>query len=315
MSNTVTRASHEASDEYAIIDLGSNSFHMFIARLEAGHPVILQRVKDKVRLARGLDENNLLSDEAMQRGLACLHEFAKHLHNIPKDKRQIVATATLRLATNRDAFITRGEQILGSPINVISGLEEADYIYRGATEHLQQQRHFIIDIGGASTEVIVGMGNQVLHRFSFDMGCVTFMQRFFDNHRPVLDNIKNAIETAKNIVSLHVDKFVEFGWDDCYGASGTPQALNELKLFHQDNTPINADFLRQQATLLQKDLDTGVYQLPGLADSRQAVFPAGLAILSALFDVFSIEQMQLAKGALREGLLFELANGPEKSNS
>ncbi|XOV79938.1 MAG: hypothetical protein ACFHVJ_03035 [Aestuariibacter sp.] len=296
-----------SSEKYAVIDLGSNSFHMFIARLEGGRPVILQRVKDKVRLARGLNRDNLLSQEAIQRGLDCLKEFARHLQQIPLQNRQVVATATLRLATNSPDFVAQGEAILGTPIQVISGEQEADYIYRGATQHLNTQRHLILDIGGASTEVIVGNGAQAQHRVSFNMGCVTFMQRYFKDNHNLQDNIHNAVSAATRQLIPELQRFTEHGWDDCYGASGTPQALHEIKRHHQDTSSINLAFLQQQASLLKVATDTGSYLLPGLGEARQAVFPAGLAILTALFQVFNIQQMGLADGALREGLLFELA--------
>lgn len=298
-------------NEYAVIDLGSNSFHMFIARLENGRPVILQRIKDKVRLAQGLDEDNHLSLDAMQRGWVCLQEFAEHLQNIAPEHRQVVATATLRLAQNRHEFIERGESILDCPIQIISGLKEADYIYRGATEHLPNQRHLILDIGGASTELIVGIGTKISYRVSFDMGCVTFMQRYFSDQEHILDNIVDAINAAKELLLPEQKRFIDHGWDDCFGASGTPQALNEIKQFHQDNSAITLAFLQQQASALTFDQQSQSYQLPGMTDARQAVFPAGLAILIALFEVFAIPEMGLAEGALREGLLYEIA---ERSN-
>ena len=162
---------------YAVIDLGSNSFHMLIAKSIAGGLQTIGRVKRKVRLAAGLDENNVLSTEAMQRGWECLALFAERLQDIPQKNITIVATATLRLASNADVFKHKAEQILGHKINVISGELEAKTIYKGvAHTSACSGKQLVIDIGGASTEVVIGQGFDALHYKSLHMGCVTFLE-------------------------------------------------------------------------------------------------------------------------------------------
>ena len=164
---------------YAAIDLGSNSFHMLVVREVAGSIQTLARIKRKVRLAAGLDQNNHLSQEAMQRGWQCLKLFSERLQDIPREQIRVVATATLRLACNADEFLQTAEQILGCPIQVISGEEEARLIYHGVAHTTGgPDQRLVVDIGGGSTELVTGTGAQAAQLYSLSMGCVTWLERF-----------------------------------------------------------------------------------------------------------------------------------------
>ncbi|MGB0924034.1 MAG: guanosine-5'-triphosphate,3'-diphosphate pyrophosphatase, partial [Pseudoalteromonas shioyasakiensis] len=214
---------------FAVIDLGSNSFHMLIAKHIAGGVHTIGRVKRKVRLAAGLDENNTLSSDAMQRGWECLALFAERLQDIPKQNISIVATATLRLATNAQEFKTQAEKILNHKINIISGELEARTIYKGvAHTSACQGKQLVIDIGGASTEVVIGKGFEALLYKSLDMGCVTYLERYFQNGLLSESNFDNAISAAHKVIAPIKSQYIETGWELAIGASGTVQAIQEI---------------------------------------------------------------------------------------
>jgi len=178
---------------YAAIDLGSNSFHMLVVREVAGTIQTLSRIKRKVRLAAGLNADNQLTPEAMQRGWQCLRLFAEHLQDIPPQHIRVVATATLRIATNADAFLPTAREILGCPVQVISGEEEAKLIYQGVAHTTGgSDERLVVDIGGGSTELVVGRGAQALELFSLEMGCVTWLDRWFKDRSLTKENFEQA---------------------------------------------------------------------------------------------------------------------------
>jgi exopolyphosphatase/guanosine-5'-triphosphate,3'-diphosphate pyrophosphatase len=298
---------------YAVIDLGSNSFHMLIAKSMAGGLQTIGRVKRKVRLAAGLDENNVLSTEAMQRGWECLALFAERLQDIPKKNITIVATATLRLAINADVFQQKAEKILGHKINVISGELEAKTIYKGVA-HTSScgGRQLVIDIGGASTEVVIGKGFDALHYKSLNMGCVTFLERYFKDQKLSNKNFNTAIKAARDVVEDIVPEYKAAGWEIASGASGTVQAIQEIMVAQNQDELLTLDKLlaiKEQSVTFDTIADL---ELPGLSEERRLVFVSGLAILIALFESLEIKQMGLARGALREGVLYSMV--PELHN-
>lgn len=290
---------------YAAIDLGSNSFHMLVVHEVEGACRTLAKVKRKVRLAAGLQPDGSLDAAAMQRGWDCLRLFAEQLQDVPAGQIRIVGTATLRLARNIDVFIERAESILGHPVNIISGEEEAATIYQGvAWTSSGTGRRLVIDIGGASTELIIGESTspQLLH--SLDMGCVTWLRRHFADGELSAHNFEQAISAAQQILAPVAAAYLKLGWQGCIGASGTVQAIQEIMISRGENEQITLAKLRQlqQQVMACGHLDR--LQLPGLQPERVPVFPSGLAILIALFDTLAIESMVLAGGALREGLVY-----------
>nr|MCG6364913.1 guanosine-5'-triphosphate,3'-diphosphate pyrophosphatase [Vibrio fluvialis] len=220
-----------SSPLYAAIDLGSNSFHMLIVRHIDGSVQTMAKIKRKVRLAAGLDENNALSFEAMQRGWDCLSLFAERLQDIPDENIRIVGTATLRTATNVDAFLNKANAILGHQIEVISGEEEAATIYKGVAHTSGGMgRRLVVDIGGASTELIIGEGFEAKALTSLKMGCVTWLERHFKDRQLNATNFNNAIHAAKQMLDPILEQYTQLGWNVCVGASGTVQALQEIML-------------------------------------------------------------------------------------
>ncbi|VEA61273.1 Guanosine-5'-triphosphate,3'-diphosphate pyrophosphatase [Serratia plymuthica] len=300
-----------SSTLYAAIDLGSNSFHMLVVREVAGSIQTLARIKRKVRLAAGLDQNNHLSHDAMQRGWQCLKLFSERLQDIPRAQIRVVATATLRLASNADEFLRTAEQILGCPIQVISGEEEARLIYHGVAHTTGgPDQRLVVDIGGGSTELVTGTGAQAAQLYSLSMGCVTWLERFFSDRNLGQDNFERAEQAAREMVRPIAPQLRQHGWQICVGASGTVQALQEIMVAQGMDERITLPKLRQ---LKQRAIQCGKLEeleIEGLTLERALVFPSGLSILLAIFQELGIESMMLAGGALREGLVYGMLHLP-----
>ncbi|WP_194438576.1 guanosine-5'-triphosphate,3'-diphosphate diphosphatase [Vibrio fluminensis] len=294
---------------YAAIDLGSNSFHMLVVRHIDGSVQTMAKIKRKVRLAAGLNENNALSQEAMQRGWDCLSLFAERLQDIPKENIRIVGTATLRTATNVDVFLAKANQILGHNIDVICGEEEAATIYKGVAHTSGGSgRRLVVDIGGASTELIIGEGFEAKALTSLKMGCVTWLERHFKDRQLNVSNFNQAINAAKETLQPILEQYTTLGWDVCVGASGTVQALQEIMLAQgMDEVITHAKLKRlQKQAMLADHLEE--LEIEGLTLERALVFPSGLSILIAIFELLDIDSMTLAGGALREGLVYEMVD-------
>ncbi|KHT46828.1 guanosine-5'-triphosphate,3'-diphosphate diphosphatase [Vibrio sinaloensis] len=298
-----------SSPLYAAIDLGSNSFHMLVVRHIDGSVQTMAKIKRKVRLAAGLDEHNALSLEAMQRGWDCLSLFAERLQDIPTENIRIVGTATLRTATNVDVFLEKANQILGHKIEVISGEEEAATIYKGVAHTSGGSgRRLVVDIGGASTELIIGEGFEAKALTSLKMGCVTWLERHFKDRQLTVTNFNNAILAAKETLQPILEQYQEIGWDVCVGASGTVQALQEIMLAQgMDEVITHAKLKRLQKQAMRAD-HLEELEIEGLTLERALVFPSGLSILIAIFELLEIDSMTLAGGALREGLVYEMVD-------
>lgn len=296
-----------APDLYAAVDLGSNSFHMVVVSVAKGHVQIINRIKQKVRLASGLDKNNNLDEASMIRGWQCLAMFAERLQDIPPDNIRIVATATIRLAKNANVFVAEAEKILKHSVRVISGEEEARQIYSGVTyTSVSQGNTLVIDIGGASTEIIIGNGFEPIDLVSLNMGCVTYMERYFPKGKITKKGFDEAIKAAKVMLGPVLPQFTAFSWSQCLGASGTPQALDEMLSAQGINDAIRLEYLHQfkQGCCDCKYIDN--LELVGLHEHRRSIFPSGLAILIALFESLNIEAMQISGGALREGIIYNM---------
>lgn len=299
---------------YAVIDLGSNSFHMLIAKSIAGGLQTIGRVKRKVRLAAGLDIDNVLSSEAMHRGWECLALFAERLQDIPKQNITIVATATLRLASNADVFKAQAEKILGHKVNVISGELEARTIYKGVAHTSScTGSQLVIDIGGASTEVIIGKNFDALLYKSLNIGCVTYLERYFKDCKLSNANFNTAIKAARTVIDEIASEYKVKGWQIASGASGTVQAIQEIMIAQNLDELLTLEKLYtiKKQSIAYKTI--AALDLPGLSEDRRLVFVSGLAILIALFESLEIEKMGLAGGALREGVLYSML--PELHNS
>tara|TARA_R110001583_G_scaffold52393_9_gene162866 strand:+ start:18100 stop:19026 length:927 start_codon:yes stop_codon:yes gene_type:complete len=301
---------------YTIIDLGSNSFHMLtVIKTDDGFSVFSKN-KQKVRLASGLDENNNLSQEMIENGLNCLREFREELNQIQPKKIMITATAALRLATNKEQFIKQAEQILQHPINLISGIEEARIIYRGVTFTTNnKQQMLVIDIGGASTELVIGKNKDILKAESLHMGCVTWLNNYFSDEQLSSINFSSAIKHAKEIIQPYIKQYQDIQWSLCMGASGTIQAINEINDVQKIEKSLTLDLLNniKHQCINSKHIET--LNIEGLEESRKAVFASGLSILIALFESLEIREITPSNGALREGLISMLFDEDEPLNT
>ena len=307
---------HQTQGEfYAAVDLGSNSFHMVVVHVVNGSVQIIGKIKQKVRLAAGLNDNMELDQASMERGWGCLETFAERLQDIPPSNIRVVATATLRLAVNASEFIQRAESILKHKLDVISGDEEARQIYLGvAYTSANQGNTLVIDIGGASTEIIIGNDMQPIHVKSLDMGCVTFMERYFKNGKLSEENFAAAKRAALNLLEDVADTFLCFDWHNCLGASGTPQAITEILVRQNIGDAIRLDYLYhlQQQCIDCESLNN--LDIEGLEEARKPIFPSGLCILISLFERLQIETMNISGGALREGLIYGMLDNLQEND-
>lgn len=300
--------SNNKPQEIAAIDLGSNSFHMVIARIVNGALQVLGRLKQRVRLADGLDSNNMLSEEAMERGIACLALFAERLQGFPAENVCIVGTHSLRQAANAEEFLKRAAKVIPYPIEIISGHEEARLIFMGVA-HTQPEkgRKLVIDIGGGSTEMVIGEDFDPLLVESRRMGCVSFARQFFPNGTISKDNFQRARLAAAQKLENMAWQYRIQGWQAALGASGSIKAAHEvlIALGEKDGliTPERLELLRSEVLKYKRFSEL---TLPGLSEDRQAVFVPGLSILCGVFDALAIKQLRLSDGALREGVLYEM---------
>lgn len=293
----------------AAIDLGSNSFHMVVARVADGQLVLVDRMKEMVQLGAGLDDERHLSPEAQARALACLERMGQRVKTLPEESVRVVGTNTLRLARNADAFLASAEQALGQPIEIISGIEEARLIYSGVAHGMasSDERRLVVDIGGGSTELVIGERFSTLDLESLYVGCVTMMKRHFEDGKITSKRFRRAEVTALQELERVQERFRRLGWHVAIGASGTARAVARVVRecgFSSGN--ITRESLKKLRTAV---VDAGSVEklvLPGLTRSRTAVFPGGVAVLSAIFESLEIGEMTVSDSALREGLLNDL---------
>ncbi|WP_137223351.1 exopolyphosphatase [Shewanella sp. MEBiC00475] len=299
------------SQPYVAITLGSNSFNMLVANTVGNKPTVIAKYKRKVRLAEGIGDDGILSEHVMQRGLDCLAMFADMLtqHHIDTDNVAVFATATLRLIRNADEFHQRAMPILRYQIEVISGLREAELIYQGMVATTQGEgRRLVIDIGGASTEFIVGDGNQVLFKASLPMGCVLFNQRFFNKIPLQLVDFEQAVGYVNTVLAEHRTQLLDLGWQSVVGASGAVQSVVSVLQHRHCPEVITLEILYAFRNEILSQVDGQLTSIKGLNAEQAPTFAAGVVILMALFESLSISHLHLAGGALREGVLQLLAD-------
>ncbi|WP_114417727.1 Ppx/GppA phosphatase family protein [Marinospirillum perlucidum] len=292
----------------AALDLGSNSFHLVLARKIKGELSLLKRLGEKVQLAAGLDERGYLSEEAQQRGLECLERMAPFIQGLEENQVRAVGTNALRAARNSGEFITRAQELLGTSIEVIAGREEARLIYAGVvhTSPKFDQKRLVIDIGGGSTEFIAGEGGEPRLLESLHMGCVSYTQQFFGDGNFSEQNYQKARLAALSEL-LHIQKsFLAHGWERVQGSSGTLKTLS-LVVGKGEFAPLTPKNLHELEKELFKTKSTRGWVRFGMREDRAKVIAAGLAITSAFFEALQLQEMHYAEGALREGLLYELA--------
>ena len=293
----------------AAIDLGSNSFHMIVARIDGGHMQIIDRLKEPVRLGEGLTADRQLLPEVADRALACLARFGQRLRDFPPGSVRAVGTNTLRQARPESGFIEQAEAALGHPIDIIAGREEARLIYLGVAHDLAAgtDRRLVVDIGGGSTEVIVGQEFSPQLRESLSMGCVNMSLRYFPDGRVTA----KAMEKAQLGAALEVrpirETFRRSGWQTAVGSSGTVKSIAtvvQAEGWCEDG--ISASALKRLRDALISVGRCSDLTLKGLPDERKPVLAGGVAVLRAVFQTLDIKHMQVSDYALREGLVYEM---------
>ena len=296
-------------DVLAAVDLGSNSFHMVVARHSHGQLVILDRLREMVRLAGGLSDSGRLDDAATDRALRCLERFGQRLRAMHADSVRVVGTNALRRARRKRWFLERARAALGHPIEIISGLEEARLIYAGVvhTSPLSPDKRLVIDIGGGSTEVVIGEGFEPLLLESLSVGCVGLSAVCFDDGRIS----EKRFERARTAVRLELEPILEpykkLGWLQAFGSSGTVRVIADVvRRLNPDSPRLTLDNLRSLADRVIAAGHVDDLDLPDVDAERAPVFPSGLAILLEVVENLGVDRLRVAEGAMREGLLYDL---------
>jgi exopolyphosphatase / guanosine-5'-triphosphate,3'-diphosphate pyrophosphatase len=296
-------------DVLAAVDLGSNSFHMVVARYSHGQLLILDRLREMVRLAAGLGDSGRLDDAAAERALRCLERFGQRLRTMHADSVRVVGTNALRRAKRKRWFLERARAALGHPIEIISGQEEARLIYSGVahTSPMSPDKRLVIDIGGGSTEVVIGEGFNPLLLESLSVGCVGLTAICFDDGKIS----EKRFERARTAVRLELEPIQEayrkLGWLQAFGSSGTVRVIGDVvRRLNADSPRITADNLRMLAERVIAAGHVDDLDLEDVDSERAPVFPAGLAILLELVENLGIDRVRVAEGAMREGLLYDL---------
>lgn len=298
------------SDTIAAIDLGSNSFHMIVARLADGHLQVVDRLREMVQLAAGLDKKNRLTEEAQARALDCLARFGQRLRHIPEPRVRLVGTNTLRQARNSAAFLAKAEEVLGHSVEVVSGMEEARLIYLGVAHSIadQEGKRLVVDIGGGSTELIIGEKFEPLHMTSLSMGCVSMTRRYFSANRVREADLREAeLEVRLNMEPVTLG-FQDLGWTRVIGASGTIKAIHGVILaegWSREDITLLA-LRRLRSALLDAGKVSAIAARWNLHPARAKVFTGGFTVLHGLAEALVVDEIQVSDGALREGLVYDL---------
>jgi exopolyphosphatase/guanosine-5'-triphosphate,3'-diphosphate pyrophosphatase len=293
----------------AAVDLGSNSFHLVVARYEHGGLRLIDRLRDTVRLAMGLRADRSLDSERRERALQCLARFGQRLRALPPERVRAVATNTVRQLANPQAFLLPAETALGHPIEVVSGREEARLIYLGVAHGMpqSQQRRLVIDIGGGSTEFIIGQGFEAIETESVQVGCIASTLRFFGDGKISAKRWQQAqTDIAVELQQFAAD-YRARGWGEAIGSSGTARAIgNIVQANGWCEQGISAGALEKLRDALLKAGSIDDIRLQGLAEERAPVIAGGVVILEAAFTMFGLEQMGVCETAMREGLLYDM---------
>lgn len=300
--------------QLAAVDLGSNSFHLIVAELYQGRLRLITHDREKVQLGSGLSPDGVLTPDAQERALQCLKRFGQHTRLLPRAHVAAVGTHAFRAARNMHEFLSKAQEALGHRIDIISGEQEAQLIYEGVfyTCGRSSDHRMVIDIGGGSTEVVIGQEEQPLLVNSLSLGCLRMAQpSFVLKEDPYLwpeASFQKAYREACEILAPLRPSYRRLGWKECWGTAGSLDAILQILMAYEWAT--EPRFTARGLEKLRRRLsDRGplhLSKISGLTPERANVFPAGLAILCALFDVFEIDEIRYATGGLREGLLYQL---------
>ncbi|HEY9546969.1 MAG TPA: Ppx/GppA phosphatase family protein [Solimonas sp.] len=297
------------AQEFAAIDLGSNSFHLLVARRDGNELRVIDRMRDSVRLAAGLRADRHLSPPVAARALACLRRFGERLRGIPAHQVRAVGTNTMRKLAVGNEFVAAATTALGHPIEVIAGAEEARLVYSGVMQGRSRARprRLVVDIGGGSTELIIGRGDKPKLMESVSLGCVVHTQRFFGDGMISAARFRRARLAAGVELEFLKQPYRDAGWDQVIGSSGTIRGIWRVMREHDWITDeITRDALENLIELTLHRRRIVDIDFPALRDDRRPVFIGGLAALAGVFDTLQIERMQTSDRALREGVLHDL---------
>lgn len=293
----------------AAVDLGSNSFRLQVGRVVEDQIYPLDSLKEPVRLAAGLTAQKILDGPSQLRALEALRRFGERLRGFDAGAVRAVATNALRVAKNAPQFLAQAEAALGFPIEIIAGREEARLIYLGVAHSLPNpgSQQLVVDIGGGSTEFIIGRDLEPIELESLYMGCVGFSLQYFPRGRIEKSGMKAAELAARKELQAIVRQYRKTGWEEAVGSSGTAKALADiLEMNGLSEGGITRDGLERLRSLLLHAGDLGKLTLQGLRPDRVPVLPGGLAIMLAVFREFGLERMAFSEGALRLGVLYDL---------
>ncbi|HWT15448.1 MAG TPA: Ppx/GppA phosphatase family protein [Patescibacteria group bacterium] len=304
-------------EELAAVDLGSNSFHLVVARYENGQLQVIDRLRETVRLAAGLSEDGTLSGDKRRQALACLAQFGQRIAHLPDDRVWAVGTNTVRKLKSPRAFLIAAETALGHPIEIVSGREEARLIYLGVAHGLPEsrKRRLVVDIGGGSTEFIIGEGYAPIERESLQMGCVASTLKYF----PGGEITRRRYDDARASIALELQQFAadykSRGWKECWGSSGTIKAIGDIahKLGEKDGYITKAVMEEIRDSMIRAG-HVDAIKLPSLSEDRRGVIVGGAVILHTVIETLGIKSMQAGETAMREGLLWDMVGRAELSD-
>lgn len=306
---TESQSAPAVPETVAAVDLGSNSFHMIVGKLDNKQLVIVDRLRDAVRLGGGLQADKTLSDDAWERALESLSRMGQRLRALPHHAVRAVGTNTMRQIRDGGAFLQAAEDALGHPIEIIGGREEARLVYLGVAHGLAagDETRLVVDIGGGSTELILGEGLEARERESLFMGCVSMTVRFFPDGKITQDAMESAVLAGRVEMRPVRRLFHANEWQTAVGSSGTIKAIEKVVVSNGwSDEGITKASLKKLRRALVAAGNIGELSLEGLSDDRRPVFAGGVAVLSAVFKALDIEHMKVSDLALREGLLYEL---------
>jgi len=310
ISPAPSRPQVQDGDTLAAIDLGSNSFHMILAQHMLGQLRVVDRLRETVRMADGLDGQGGLSAEAHQRALDCLARFGQRLRGVPRLHVRALATNSVRQLRDPQAFLAEAEAVLGHPVGVVSGREEARLIYLGVA-HAQPpkpgQQRLVIDIGGGSTEFIIGRGFEPIERESLQAGCIASTRRFFPDGRLS----KKRWQAALTEISAEFQQFAGLyrarGWNEAVGSSGTHKSIGEICVaMGLTKGAITAEALPRVRERLLRAGSIEDIDLPGLSGDRRPIIAGGVLVLEAAFQALGLDKLAVSKAAMREGILYDM---------
>ncbi|RJS92958.1 Ppx/GppA family phosphatase [Salinisphaera sp. Q1T1-3] len=292
----------------AAVDLGSNSFHMIVVQIEGSQRRVVDRLKESVRLAGGLDADGTLDAPTREAALACLSRFGQRLSQLPSAQVRVVGTNTLRQARHAEGFLAEAEAVLGHPIEIIYGVEEARLIYAGVCEDLaaEDEQRLVVDIGGGSTELVIGCGPRVLHAESVSLGAVSFTREFFPDGKVDKTRWRAAVTAARVALERLAYTYRQTGWSRAIGASGSVKSILRASGIEDPAGVITPDALDKLGRQVRRTGNLDKLSLPGLSAERQAIFAGGLAVLTGIFESLSVQRMAVSDKALREGVITDL---------